>query len=97
MREKTGKGLKELFEVRLKAHEYDPSNRKVGRLVCTETLNLDQIKHIFMHIKASVVLPVMYPISTFKNLEYFINFVLTHFVSVSVLQSLQIFNFLTQN
>lgn len=43
---------------------------------------MNQIKYILMVKNASIVLPINYPISTFKNIEYFIHFVLAHYVSV---------------
>lgn len=44
---------------------------------------MSQIKYILMVKNASLVLPVNYPVSTFRNIEYFINFVLAHYISVS--------------
>jgi hypothetical protein len=70
------------FDLLLTAHEFDQGSREQGALVCEEKLSERQLKFLFQKIKASHVLPVKFPVSTFKSLSCFINFVLIHFISV---------------
>lgn len=71
------------FFLEILARQFDNPNTELGRLLCQEKLNENQIRFIFQKMKASEVLPIAYPISTFKSIGHFITFAMNHFITVS--------------
>ena len=52
-------------------------------LVFEEELNSKQLEYILNNLLVHDVFPSMYPIACFQKIDYFIYFILIHFVSVS--------------
>ena len=81
--DKTGESGRKEVNLQIVVSLYDAEKKESSDLVWRELLREEQIKYIFQNLNIYDVMPTCFPISTMKDLVYFINFVLIHYMRVS--------------
>ena len=68
--------------LKIQVHEYDKEEEERGPQIWTEILTENQLVYILSNLHHEDIIPINYPISVFKQLSLFINFILIHYIKV---------------